>query len=215
MYAAWSPRIGGSEGVTPREKRERLVGAFTKMAAERGYERTGVREIAAEAGLLPSDFHECFRDMQQCFLAAYDHFLDSLFEEIDDAMPTGAPWPQQVEAGVTAALEFVVESAAVARLFAVEAHAIGPIAMDRYNAAIQRTVALLRLGRRSSPEAAELPLLTEPVLVAGAISMVGAALLGEEGESLSELSSQLTEVLLFPYMCSGRTQSPAARVNRF
>lgn len=204
MYAAWSPHGGGSRGVALGGERERLVDAFTKVAAERGYAATSVEDVAAEAGLPPATFDAHFRDMRQCLLAAYDHFYDCLITEVEDAMDLGAPWRSQVEAGVRAALGFVFESAGVARLFAVEALAVGPPAIERYTVAIERIVALLRLGRGRSAEAAALPPLTEAVLVAGTVSLVSAALLAEEEASLPELESQLVDVLLLPYRGSER-----------
>lgn len=210
VHAAWSPHGGGSGGRDPAEERERLVDAFTKVAAERGYAATAVEEVAAEAGLGRAAFAAHFRDKQQCLLAAYDHFFDRLIGEVEDAMDLEAPWPRQVESGVEAALGFVIESAGAARVFAVEAPAVGPPAIDRYIVAIERIVALLRLGRERSREAAALPALTEAVLVAGAVSLVTAALLAEEQERLPDLQAGLVEVLLLPYVGSDEAPEPAA-----
>jgi AcrR family transcriptional regulator len=199
VHAAWSPHGGGSGQLAPAEERERLVDAFTKIAAERGYGATDVAQVTLEAGLPQATFDTHFRDLRQCLLAAYDRFFDHLIEEIEDSMDLEAPWPEQVRAGIGAALGFVQESAAVARLFAVEAATLGPPVFDRYTAAIGRIVALLRLGRGRTPQAAALPPLSEAVLVAGAVSLVTAALLAEEQAGLPELESQLAEVLLLPY----------------
>lgn len=199
MKAVRSPHGGGSRRLAPEQERERLVDAFTKVAAERGYAATTVEDVTAEAGLGPEAFDAHFRDLPQCLLAAYDVFLEGLAGEVEDAMDPAAPWPQQVRSGVEAALGYVIEGAGVARLFAVEALALGPPAIDRYIATIARIITLLSLGRERSPDAAALPELTEAVLVAGAVSLVTAALLAEEEAALPELQAQLVEVLLLPY----------------
>jgi len=199
VNAAWGPHGGGSRRLAPEEERERLVDAFTKVAAERGYARTAAEDVTAEARLAREAFDEHFRDMRQCLLVAYDHFFDRLIVEIEDSMDPRAPWPRQVKAGVEAALDFVIESAGVARLFAVEAPTIGLPVFDRYSVAIGRIVVLLRLGRGRSNAAAGLPPLTEAVLVAGAVSLVTAALLVEEEARLPALRGQLAEALLLPY----------------
>ncbi len=206
MNAAWGPHGGGSRELAPEEERERLVDAFTKVATERGYVGTDLEQVLLEARLPRATFDAHFRDLRQCLLAAYDRFFDRLIEEIEDSMDLEAPWPEQVRSGIGAALGFVEESAGVARLFAVEALTTGPPVIDRYIAAIERIVALLRLGRGRSPQAAALPPLSEAVLVAGAVSLVTAALLAEEQAGLPKLESQLVEVLLLPYAGSGETE---------
>jgi len=168
------------------------------VVAERGFAGIETNEVTREAGLSREAFDEHFRDLRQCLIVAYDRFCDDLVAEIEDALQPGAPWPQQVRAGVHAALGFVRESAAVARVFAVEGPTLGTAVIDRYIGAIERIVALLRLGRASSPAAA-LPPLTEAVLVAGAVSLVTACLLAEEEAGLPQLEEQLIEVLLLPY----------------
>lgn len=199
MNAAWGPHGGGSRQFAPEEERARLVDAFTKVAAERGYAATDVAQVTLEAGLPRATFEAHFCDLRQCLLAAYDRFFDHLIEEIEDSMDLEAPWREQVRSGITAALGFVEESAGVARLFAVEAATVGPRVFDRYTAAIGRIAALLRLGRARLPQAAVLPPLTEAVMVAGAVSLVVAALLAEEQANLPKLEAQLVEVLLLPY----------------
>ena len=184
--------------------------AFTKLAAERGYLKTTVRDIAAEAGVSRRAFYAQFRDKRQCLLAAYDNFFADLVEEVEEAMDSEAPWARQVGTGVSAALAFVVDQVDAARLFAIEALTVGPPAIDRYQAAIQRIAALLRRGREQSPEAAALPTLTEPVLVAGAVSLVTAVLLAEDQARLLGLESELTEVLLLPYADAGELRRAPA-----
>jgi AcrR family transcriptional regulator len=200
VNAARSPHGGGSRRLAPEDERERLIDAFTKLAAECGYAGMEGEDVALAARLSPAAFDEHFRDMRQCLLAAYDRFFDRLIEEVEDCMDPDAPWPQQVKCGVEAALDYVVERVGVARLFAIEAPAVGPPVIDRYITAIERIVSLLRLGRGRSKAAAALPLLAEAVLVAGAVSLVTAALLAEEDARLPELRAQLVETLLMPYV---------------
>lgn len=199
MRENWGPHGGGSSGLGSGGERERLVDAFTKVAAERGFAAIDAHEVTREAGLPRETFDEHFRDLRQCLVAAYDRFCDDLVAEIEDALQPQAPWPEQVRAGIHAALEFVRESSAIARVFAVEGPTLGTPVIDRYVAAIERIVALLHLGRDRSPVAAALPPLSEAVLVAGAVSLVTACLLAEEEASLPELEEQLIEVLLLPY----------------
>lgn len=200
-----SPDGGGSSRIGSGGERERLIDAFTKVIAERGFARIDAQEVTREAGLPPEAYDEHFRDLRQCMIIAYDRFCDDLVAEIEDSLQPEAPWPEQVRAGVHAALGFVRESSAIARVFAVEGPMLGTPVIDRYISAIERIVSLLRLGRQRSAGAAALPPLTEAVLVAGAVSLVTACLLAEEEAELPALEGQLAEVLLLPYGGGGET----------
>lgn len=173
--------------------------AFTKLAAERGYSKTTVRDVVVEAGLSRRAFYDRFSDKRQCLLAAHDNFFARLVEEIEDAIDPDAAWPLQVRSAVAAALGFVTERIDAARLFTIEALAVGPPAVDRHEAAIQRLAGLLRHGRKQAGGRVELPALTEAALVSGAVYLVIGVLLAEDRAGLPRLESQLAEILLLPY----------------
>lgn len=203
----WAPHGRGSErGAAGEEARDLLVAAFTKVASERGYAATAPADVTAVAGLPPEAYAAHFEDLRQCLLAAYDRFVASLVAEVEEAMDPAAPWHDQVRAAVRAAVAFIAERPAAARLFAVEAIANGPVVIERYEAAMDRIAALLRLGRDCSERAGELPELTERVLVAGASDLVVATLLAEESERFETLETELTDVLLLPYLPEGSTR---------
>jgi AcrR family transcriptional regulator len=204
------PQGRGSQRRASERERERLVDAFTKRAAECGYAKTKVGDVTSVAGLPPSAFYAHFRNKRQCLLAAYDTFFDRLIGEIEDSMDLEDPWPRQVQAGVAAALGFVIESNGSARLFAVEAPSVGAPAIDRYGAAIHRIVVLLRSGRARAGEDSALPALTDPVLVAGVVYLVTAALLAEDDLLLERLGPRLAEVLLLPCASPGEKPGPVS-----
>lgn len=181
-----------------KEERERLVDAFIKVVSERGSAEITAGDVTREANLPPATFARHFSDTRLCFIAAYDCFHDRLLAEIEDSITPQAPWPEQVRAGIHAAVSFVMESAAIARVFVVEGPSLGPPMINRNIAAVERIVSLLRRGRRRSEAAAALPSLSEAVLVAGAFSLVTAALLAEEQAELPILEEELLEVALMP-----------------
>lgn len=181
-------------------QRERLIDALTRTAAEHGYAKTTVRDIAAVAGVPRSAFYEHFASKNQCLSAAYDAFVERLLEEARQATDDAEEWPLQVKEAVAAGLGFVAETATRARFFAVEAPTVGPMILERYVVAMSRIVFLLRSGREHYPLAADLPELTEQVLVGGAACLVSSALLSEEHGLLPALESEIVEVLLTPYL---------------
>lgn len=205
MAVDYQPEGGGGpeNGFASREadaQRERLLDAFTRTAAEKGYPNSTVEEIAASAGLPEPVFYEHFSGMRQCLSAAYDAFLDRMILEARHAVDGGEEWPLQVKVAVAAGLAFVSEAETRARFFAVDALGVGPLILERYFAAIERVVELLRVGRTHFPEAMTMPAPTERVLVSGVACLVSGVLLAEEAERLPALAPELVETLLTPYV---------------
>jgi AcrR family transcriptional regulator len=191
---------GGSGGGESVAERERLIDAFTRVAAERGYEDTTVEAVVEVAGLTEADFQVHFSDMRQCLSAAYEVFVGRLIGEAREAMAASDEWPVQVREGVAAGFAFVSETAARSRFFAVDALAAGPAALGRYGTLTDSIVELMRGGREQRPQAADLPDLLEPILAGGLTSFVTGILLTEENSRLLELEAEVVEILLTPYL---------------
>jgi hypothetical protein len=132
--------------------------------------------------------------------AAYDSFVERMFDEVEQASAADEEWPLRVKQAVAAALGFVAETATRARFFAVEAPAAGPVMLDRYIVAAARVVLLLRSGRERYPKAADLPEMTEQILVFGIACLISSALLSEEPARLPSLEQEVVEILLTPYL---------------
>jgi AcrR family transcriptional regulator len=204
------PNGGPIERDDSEAQRERLLDAFTRVASERGYAKTTVREVASVAAVPRSAFYEHFASKDQCLSAAYDAFIDRMVEEAQQAAAGDGEWPLQVKEAIASGLSFVAETSARARFFAVEAPAAGPVMLERYLAAMARIVFLLRSGREHYPDAADLPELTEQVLVGGAAGLVSSALLTEEHSRLPSLEPQLVEIILTPYLGPAEAKRLAA-----
>lgn len=183
-----------------RTQRERLIEAFTKVAAERGYAAATVDEVSSLAGVPTGTFHAHFSGRRQCLSAAYDAFIARLIDEARESIDQDQEWPLQVREAVAAGLEFVSETASRARFFAVDALEAGPLILERYMSAIERGVPLLRAGRAHYPDAGGLPNLIEPVLIGGVACLVSGTLLKEEHDGLTALEAELVEILLSPYL---------------
>lgn len=191
-------------------ERRRLIDAFTKIASEKGYAGTTVNEVAAAADLPRSAFFEHFSSKRQCLSAAYDAFFERLVAETKQNMDTDGEWPFQVKAAVGAGLGFVAETATRSRFFAVDALVAGPVILERYLAAMNRIVPLLREGREHSPLDGELPELIEPVLIGGIAGLLSGSLLDEDLTTLATLESELVEMLLTPYIGRDEAKRVAA-----
>jgi len=183
---------------------------MTRSAAERGYANTTVDQVASYAGVSRETFFRYFSGTDQCLVAAYDSFFERLMSHIEAACAPGDPWPIQVKTGIGASLTFFAEVASTGRVFAVEAMSAGPAAIERRFASVDRVAELLRRGREYNPAAADLPAATERTLVAGIALLISVHLLAEEAYLLPSKESELTELVLTPYLGSREAKRIAA-----
>ncbi|HEX3040569.1 MAG TPA: hypothetical protein VHP56_00560 [Solirubrobacterales bacterium] len=182
------------------DRRARLVAAFSKAIGECGYAHVDVDLVVRYAGLRAADFDEQFAGVEQALLVAQEDFLGRLWLDVESACEGAAAWPEKVRDSVTAVTESLVETSAVARVFAIEAPAASLAAAERQFAALNLLAARLRSARRFYPRAADLPETTERALVGGTVSIVCEQLLAEDPQAIPRLRSQLVELLLSPYV---------------
>jgi AcrR family transcriptional regulator len=185
----------------PDGRRRRLVAAVSRIAAEHGYAGLTIERIVASAGLDREAFESCFDSRDQSLLAAQESFIESLLLDAAQACERPAAWPLRLAGGLRAVLSSLRENASLARVFVVEADApIGLVLAERRLAALDDFAALLRLGRGDWPGADRLPKLTERALVGAVASLVDQSLLREEVAAMRTLDTELTELLLIPYV---------------
>lgn len=192
------------------DSRERLLEAIGKVAAERGYAELSVERIARAAGVSVEEYHRHFDSEDQGLLAAFDAFVADLEREVAAACAVEPRWTLKVRAAVAVLVDALAESAALARVFAVEAVAGSLAFAERQTALLDRFAALLAEGRRVHPRGAGLPEMTERALVGGAASIVCKHLLHEDADELRALGPQLTEFLLIPFLDLAEARRVAA-----
>jgi AcrR family transcriptional regulator len=207
LPAAMESRDGSPE---PQAKRKRLIDAFTKVAAERGYEQVTIAEISNVAGVSRNDFYSHFASKRQCLGAAQEAFFERMIWESRSSVDHDREWPHRVREAVVAALDFIDETTSRARFFAVEVLVVGPGVVERQTTALSRAIPLLREGRRHSPGAAALPEVTEGILIGGVAQLLSNRLLAEEPLRVSRLAPEVVEIFLTPYLGAERARAFAA-----
>lgn len=181
------------------ETRARLLAAVAKAAGEQGYEQVTVERVARYAGVADVVFFQHFESREQALIAAYDSFVERLWDEAVGACAGTAPWPAQVRGAIAAVIGSLTEASAIARAFLVEATASSIAGAERQIAAMDRFAGLLREGRDAS-RSHGLPEATERTLVGGIASIVSGCLLAEDPQALPALEPQLVELVLIPYV---------------
>jgi AcrR family transcriptional regulator len=200
----------------PREfvahnQRERLVAGLAEAVAENGYAGTTIAHITRHAAVSRRTFYEHFSSKDECFVAAYDTAMAELRQRVDEAFEQEEEWPQAVQAGIAAMLDFLTAEPHLARLSMVEALVAGPVVIERYDAAIQGLVPYLQAGRkdRSAEVLRGLSPSTEEALVGGMISLISRRIFADRTEELGSLLPDLVEFTLTPYLGSAEAAKVA------
>jgi AcrR family transcriptional regulator len=196
----------GRHGLSPefvaRNQRERLISALILTLAEVGYQKTTVSMIGRRAGVSKSDFYKHFDSKDECFLAAYDHAVERIHEAVVEACAAVPPaqWPVRVEAGLTALLTLLAGEPPLATIVLAEGLRAGRGIYDRYQAAVEAFVPLLREGAPDPPGSAPVPPATDEAVVGGIAALLSRRVVAGETPDLARLIPEVLEFALAPHL---------------
>jgi len=189
----------------PREfvaqnQRGRLLASLAECLADKGYDGTTVSTIGQRAGVSKSDFYKQFESKDACFVAAYDDAVKRIRERVLAACAETDDWASGVLGALAALLDLLTAEPAQAGLVLVEGLRAGRGVYDRYQAALQSFVPLLREGA-PAPEGGEAPPeATDEAVVGGIASLLARRVLAGEAAKLAELLPEIAEFALTPYI---------------
>jgi AcrR family transcriptional regulator len=196
----------GRHGLSPefvaRNQRDRLISALILTLSEVGYQKTTVSMIGRRASVSKSDFYKHFDSKDECFLAAYDHAVDLIRTTVVDACAqvSAAEWPARVQAGVVALLTLLASEPSLATIVLAEGLRAGRGIYDRYQAAVESFVPLLREGAPEPPGAAPVPPATDEAVVGGIAALLSRRVVAGETEDLTKLVPDVLEFTLAPHL---------------
>jgi AcrR family transcriptional regulator len=205
-----SPRRGGGTeaGAGSPPRRERILDAAERLAAEHGCAGTSIEAIVKDAGVSSVTFYEFFAGKEECFLAAFDRAVETAAMELavaaaGDPAAGGLSWSEEVATALRALTKLVPGQPERARLCLVEAQTAGPELNARFNAALDRVASKLREGRALETAPADLPP-THEEATAGALAwLLRERLDAGEGGKLEALYPELIDIALAPYLGNG------------
>jgi AcrR family transcriptional regulator len=196
----------GRHGLSPeyvaRNQRERLIRGLTEVLHEQGYQKTTVSLIGQRAGVSKSDFYKHFGSKDECFYAAYETAVERIRGEVVSACAAQPDdeWPPRVRAAVSSLIELLASDPPLAGITLVEGLRVGRGIYDRYQAALESFVPLIRDGAPVAPGGGEVPVATDEAVVGGIASLLGRRALSGEIERLGELAPAVLEFALTPYL---------------
>jgi AcrR family transcriptional regulator len=196
-------RHGLSRDVVSESQRQRLLNGVVEAVAEHGYNATTIAQLVEAAAVSHRTFYEHFEGKEDCFLAAYKMIAEHLAVTLAEA--AGEPaWPERVRAVLATLLEIFAADPTVARCVLLESLVAGGEVAARHRASLRRFAVLLRPA--DPPAGDALAAARKQALVGGLSTLVVRRLKTGEAGRLSELLSDLHELVLTSYLGRGEAQ---------
>lgn len=184
-------------------QRDRIAEALIETFAKRGYLDTTIDQIVEVAEIGVGTFYEIFDGKESCFLHAYDRIVAEARERIGEAARQGDDWPTKIWFALRSLVDFLAEDPFRARVALVEIQTGGPRALDRYEEALDLAAPFLRLGRKLSPMADELPSSLEIAVIGGLAWFLQQRVVMGELPRAEEMLPELFGLVVDPYLGEG------------
>jgi AcrR family transcriptional regulator len=114
------------------------------VVAQRGYAKTTVADIIAEAGVSRATFYELFSDREDCFQAAYRQSAELVASlmaaQLEQMREQDGDPLVRLDTVLGVYLRLLHEAPALARMFLVEVYAAGPSLIEQRRASLERFV---------------------------------------------------------------------------
>jgi hypothetical protein len=147
-------------------------------------------------------------DRKDDFARTFEAALARLQVRVESACAAKRDWPEQVAAGIRAALEFAAAEPAAADALTNGALAHGHAGFARYDRMIAHFGERLLPGRALRPENARLPEITERAMTGGLATLIAQRLDHGGTDDLPALAPEAIQFVLTPYLGS----AAAARI---
>jgi AcrR family transcriptional regulator len=200
----------------PREfvvqnQRERLAAGAIAAVAERGFRDATVTHIAEAAKMSRRTFYGYFADKEECFLDTFGVLEDFLREAMAEAGSPKASWPRRVRARTEVLLGAFAANPDLVRFSLIAPPVAGGEYAERYRSFLGDLVTSLSEGlpdsrgyRRPAPGALDATSGSIAALVTRKVS-------AGEGERLEEITPEVLETILAPFIGRKRAIAEARR----
>ena len=114
-----------------RSQRLRLCIAMAEACAQSGFVDTSVKAVLERANVSRLTFYELYGSKLDCFLDALDVVGEVLLVQLSAPSDREGTQLDRAERGIDRYLNAIVQNLPFARLYIVEVHAAGPVALQR------------------------------------------------------------------------------------
>jgi AcrR family transcriptional regulator len=184
------------------------LGAARRVVLEFGYEGMSVARVAGRAGVSRRTFYDLFEDRDDCFLALFLDAVGVARERVVAGYAGGGSWPGAVRGALGGLLGLLDEEPVLGRVLLVDGLRAGPrVLAHRAEVLAELSRILDRDGVSAAStdargdEGRGVAELTGEGVVGGVVGVVHNRLLaGDPAPSLQGLMSQLTSMVVLPYL---------------
>jgi AcrR family transcriptional regulator/predicted transcriptional regulator len=187
--------------------RARVLSVAVALVGEVGYARMTVKRVARISGISQQTFYECFEDLDDCLLAAFEDALSRVAAVVIPAYEAEREWPAKVRAAVAALLAAMEDEPALGTFLFVGALGAGPKVLAYRLQALERLKIAFedgidQAGGVAGSVVAECSPLSAEGTVNGVLGILHTRLL--EGSPLArrplgELAGPLAAMIVLPY----------------
>lgn len=202
------PRLPPGRHGLPREfvvnnQRDRIAAGMIRAVAEHGYRDTTITAIAAAAGLSRRTFYTFYKSKEECFFATFGLIEEFVLTTMREAGGDGRGWGNRVGAEIDALLGVFSANPDLARFLLIAPPEAGGDVAAAHRQLLEHILSVLSDGRprnvRRLSEGAE------HGLIGGFAAVIADRVKDDGGGSLLDLSPDLAELFLAPYL--GRAQA--------
>jgi AcrR family transcriptional regulator len=182
-----------------KHQRARIYGALIEAVAERGYERTSVKQIIGLAGVSRRSFYEQFSNKEECFFAAFDVIAGRNIKRLGKAyLSSGGDLEERLEAALSRFTADARESRNANMLVLVHAQTAGAAGTLRLRRVMATSEQMLDRALYESPDAVQLPGPVIRGIVGGLHGVISAVLsAGEFSQRPQLVEEMLSWTLLY------------------
>jgi AcrR family transcriptional regulator len=178
------------------EERSRALISVIYLTLDEGYEQLADPQIAEFAGISVDAFHDHFASKQTAFLALLDEIVDEALESVRERI-AGAGWPESVNLGVSAFVDYLVSHEALARIAFVEVFSVGPGIVGRLTRMVDELTQLLT---DSGPRPIRGPLIARDAVAGALWGIISSCVLRSRVGQLPHVAEHLSFFVLAPYI---------------
>jgi AcrR family transcriptional regulator len=177
-------------------ERGALMRAMARVVGEKGYRRTSVAELIADAESCHESFDRHFVGKQECFVAVQERVFETALVVVSEELDEELPWAERSSEALRLVLGLCRERPGLARVALVEAAAAGAAGRRCFLAGIER---FAELAAPEAELAAQLPPRAALLAVSGVAGLIGDEL-RRGAEGLEKLLPELIFALFVPLL---------------
>lgn len=189
----------------PREfvvenQRGRIAAGMIAAVSAHGYPETTISQIAEAAGISRRTFYSYFSSKEEAFFDTFDQVVRHLTAAMREAGVGAGAWPDQVRARLVALLATFAANPDLVRFALMAPAGAGGAIADRYRTTLLDLLAVLTEDLPAPPATREPSDAARDALVGGLAATIVARVRAGEGATLPDLTPDLLELVLAPYL---------------